>query len=85
MNVVLVVLLDGGISEEEVGVVCGIAPGQVVDLGVGSVPLVSKGQDELDAIVGSPVDDVIQSLECFLVVLACTNVKRWVSQGKSHL
>ncbi len=68
VNVVLVVALDGGRSEEEVSVGCSIAPLQIVDLRVSSVPLVSQSQDQLDTIVGCSVDDVVQSLEDCLIV-----------------
>ena len=71
-NVVLVVLLDGCVCEKGVGIVCGTAPSQVVDLGVSGVPLITKGQDQLDAIVASSVDDVVQSPECLLIVFTCT-------------
>lgn len=70
-NVVLVVLLNGCVCEKGVGVVCGIAPCQVVDLGVSGVPLITKGQDQLDAVVASSVDDVVQSPECLLIVFTC--------------
>lgn len=55
----LVVALDDWGGKEEVGVGCGIAPLNVVDLGVSSVPLISKSQDQLSAIVLCSVDDVV--------------------------
>ena len=65
---VLVELLDGWRWEEEVGVVCGVAPLKVVDLGVSNIPLVSKSQNELDPIRGRLRNDIVQSPECRLIV-----------------
>ncbi len=70
-DVLLVVALDDWGGEEEIGVGCGIAPLNVVDLGVSSVPLISKSQDQLSAIVLCSVDDVVQSLEDCLIVDTC--------------
>lgn len=55
--------LDGWRCEEEVGVVDSITPPKVVDLGVSSVPLITKGQNEFDAVKSRPLNHIVQSAE----------------------
>lgn len=74
-DVLLVVALNSWGGEEEVGVGCGIAPLQIIDFGISSVPLVTKSQNQLDSIVLCSVDDVVQGLEDCLVVNTCQNRK----------
>lgn len=62
-NMVHVETLDEWRCEEEVGVVDSIAPHKVVGLGVSGVPLITKGQNELDAVKPRPVNNVVQSAE----------------------
>jgi len=68
VDVLLVVALDSWGGEEEVGVGCGIAPLQVVDLGISGVPLVTKSQNQPHSIVLCSVDNVVQGLEDCLIV-----------------
>ncbi len=75
VDVLLVVALDDWGGEEEVGVGCGIAPLNVVDLGVSSVPLITKSQDQFSSIVLCSIDDVVQGLEDCLIVDTCQNGK----------
>ena len=73
VDVLQVVALNDWGGEEEVGVGCGIAPLNVVDLGVSSVPLITKSQDQLSSIVLCSVDNVVQGLEDCLIVDTCQN------------
>ena len=68
----LVVVLDVGRGEEKVGVVSGISPLKVVDLGVSGIPLITKGQDQLDAVVGCSGNDIVNGLENRLNVDTCS-------------
>ena len=71
-DVVLVEVLDGWRCKEEVGVVGGIAPLEVVDLGVSNIPLIAKSKNELDPICTCLRNDIVQSPECRLVVDTCS-------------
>jgi hypothetical protein len=71
VDVLLVVALDSWGGEEEVGVGCGIAPLQVVDLGISGVPLVTQGQNQPHSRVLCSVDNVVQGLEDCLIVDTC--------------
>ena len=70
-DVLLVVALDSWGGEEEVGVGGGIAPLQVVDLGIRSVPLVAKSQNQPHSVVLRSVDNVVQGLEDCLIIDTC--------------